>query len=838
MVVKLSKDWKLRGEELHCGPEAISDVLGRAEGWYNVKSLPCDVHVPLIENGVLKDPVIADYCFDSVMIEKKSWWFVKNFDASEAIAHNCCELVCESLDAEADIFINGKHIAHQRSQTYPFRRDIRRFLRPGENILAIRVTSGLEHYNDSDAAPVARYVAGGGVTEVAEDIRGDVRRVFVRKPAYVYGWDWNPRIATCGIGEVALECYDAVAVRGARFVTERIENGVAYVEVEAEIECLSLQVTADVIVRAVISFEGVEAARAERKFLARAGLNYITFNMSIPDAKLWWPNGMGAQPLYDVRAEAKIYNTANVYEFRTGIRIVGLDMSELLGGERMFAPTINGVKVFCKGGNWETPDSLYLRITDEKYELLLREARDANFTMLRFNGVNAYERDYFYECCDKYGILIWQDITLSCGAFRDELDWFYDEVRNELEHQTRRLRNHPCIALWCGSNECQWLLEFQDFYTTGRFETPSSCGFKIYNTLIPETIHKNCPDIPYWNCSPFGGEVLNSENCGDTHHWHTGFMNADMNRRIKPEAYDEVGSKFVSEFGCIGPVRASSIMRYFDGKEIDRQSRVWKLHTNTFEKHTVNAAISKHYADSAGLPLDEYILYAGLFQGFTLAYAFEAMRITPNNHGALMWSYNDCRGEIGWSIVDYYVTRKISYYFVKRALAHKSLVIRKRGDNVSVWLLNDTLEPICVEIEYGYTGFDGSVRDTRKTAVRAEARSVAEVASFPMIGDISTGVFFASTAAEGILPVVLRSADRRTLEIPAPKLTTELLSDGCCVTFKVTSDSYAHGVHFAFPDTTRLSDEYFDLLPGESRVICAEIGRDIFEESMIKASCV
>lgn len=823
MIQYLNTNWSMRHEALDTSAAEHAAVINAREGWLHVSNLPCDIHMPLIEQGSMEDPSVGDNCFKCEWIEKRSWWFLKTFTVDEEVlASPVVDLIAEGLDAEADIFLNFTPLGHHRSQTYPFRASVSHLLRPGENKLLIRVTSGLEYYCDNDTATMQPYIAAERANK-----RGDDRRVMVRKPAYTYGWDWNPRIATCGItGEVRLEAGRGVVIRDIGFTTLSINRNDALVRVQVEAETLHPTNTYDLSIKATVRYEAILIAQCVRTIFATAGINYIDLDMTIKNAALWWPNGMGEQPLYSVKVEAEVKDGADARAFNVGIRTVELDMSRIDDANRYFRFKVNGKPMFAKGGNWETPDSLYARITDEKYDKLVREAQRANFNMFRFNGVGAYERDAFYDACDRYGILVWNDFAFSCSVYPDNVGWFLQECEREIEHVIRRLRNHPSIALWCGSNECQIMMQMWQFWKDDQYPAPYQGGVRIYNSIIPRLIHSLSPQIPYWNCSPFGGEDLNCNEYGDRHHWGDAFMNGNMNRRITPEVYDELDCKFCSEFGCVGPTKLSTIQKYYGSESITVGSIIWELHTNTFEKKTIKAAIERHYYSRADeLGLNDYLLYAGLFQGISLGYAYEAMRNAGHNYGALLWSYNDCWGEVGWSIIDYYTTRKISYYFVKRALAHQYLIIRDIDGKRVITCFNDTLEQLVFTLEHGYVTHEGIYEDvlkekivvpplSRTVLVNVEARQY----------NFNIGVYFARPVENcGLTAAILRKGNARERCLSEPELVVmNLAIIGTNLDFDVMSDHYAHALYFDLPDDIRLSDEYFDLLPGETRHITAQ----------------
>jgi beta-mannosidase len=645
------------------------------------------------------------------------------------------------------------------------------------------------------------------------------------------------------MGHAWIEAYKEIAVRNIRFVTNKLSTQNAEITIYAEIENLYPISTMDVNVRVDMLFGEKTVHSIKKEIFMTSGINYIKFDLTVKDPEIWWPNGMGDQNLYTVKVFADtLNNNSDLKVIKTGIRTIKLNTEKIDNSSRMFLFEINGIKTFCKGGNWETPDSIYGRVSDDKYEALVREAKEANFNMLRMNGGTSNERDYFYECCDRYGILIWQDFMgFSCAAYPDELDWFKAVVEKEVEYQIKRLRSHPCLVLWCGNNECHAHLATyrEGGYWAGDKKPASPGGMVIYNEIMPRIIRNNSPDIPYWNSSPYGGrEDLNCDEYGDVHNWV--FMSSSMEERIDPREYDKVNSKFASEFGCIGPVKKSSLFNYYGSKDIDMESGIWKMHTNTFEKNTVRAAIAKHYTDKKDLSLDEYLLFAGLFQGMMLGYAIESMRIAENNYGSLIWSFNDAWGEIGWSIIDYYLVRKISYYFVKRSLSHKKLMIRQEKDNINIYCANDTKNELVTEIEYGYVSFDGKIneKDMIKIEVGPFTKSKKVVIFEKGDHDMYAGVFYARPVIDETLEkAVFTAYDFKDLKIPQSSIKVIDHSETKSYVV-IESDGFSHGVHFDLDDETKLSDEYFDMLPGEiKKVYIKNTGKDIDIKS-IKPGCV
>lgn len=812
MRVNLNNNWEMLHRPLTFTAEHVAEIL-RADDYIKAGNLPCDVHMPLIQEGIINDPVVADYCFDSEWIENKSWWMLSKFKVTkENLSSREGRLVIEALDLFADIFVNGVHIGCHESVHYPFEANVMDWLQEGENTLLVRLTAGPERISREDY----EYIKDMICTEYDQNRgdRGEKARAMLRKPQYVYGWDWGPRIATVGIMKNAWLDFPAdVAITRVHPVTLEV-NPQAKMRFEVEFESLLPISTQEADVLVEVSYDGSTIWQEERNVLAVSGVNYVDFETVIPDAKLWWPNGAGEQPMYTVTATVSCKTAKVTCEpVRFGIRTVGLDLTKYGDNDRRFAVQVNGVSIYSKGGDWIPSDSIYARVDMHKYETLIRDAKECNFNMLRIWGGGNYERDEFYNLCDENGILIWHDFMFGCSAYPDDKEWFRQLVIKEIDYQTKRLRHHPSMALWCGNNENQWL--FEDRMISGEKHTPSS-GLIVYNKIAPAIIRANCPEIPYWHSSPYGGEMPNDNEVGDRHHWRDCTMSDNMEDRINPEAYDAVTSRFVSEYGYIGPCSEETIQKYYGDKPFTPGDAIWDLHNNTFEKATVPEGIRKHYIDPESLSKADYLQYARLVQGLMYGYSLEAIRFYPKNDGALFWMYNDTWGEVGWTIIDYYLDRKPSYYYVKRAFAHNKFILRYSEDKKTVRVLgvNDTAKDIQLELEYGYVSFDGTF-DTAKETITIPAFSKEIVKEFPLPDkNMKQGVVF---ARGGDAPLaILRTGPFRDYDNAAGSVAIEKIEkDGDDYIVTLKSTGFTHAVSLNVPAAVHMSDAYFDMLPGD-----------------------
>jgi len=826
----LKKDWKLLQKPLFWDKEYAAQVLEEKNGWLSVKTLPCDVHMPLIEAGIIGDPNIADNCLQSEWIEERSWWFQKTFLADEEIlSSDKSELYIESLDVHADLFLNGTWLGHHASAMYPFRKDVHNLLKLKENILLIRLTNGTEYVNRKDIDAIIDYTSFEYRSR--RKGRGEERRTFVRKPQYVYGWDMTPRIATCGImGDVRIDVFSKVVIRGHRFETISIRNNTANLFVEVEIENTGYITTAPVTVNISLEQDGNAIFSQERHLMSVSGMNYVPISFSLENPRLWWPNGMGDQNLCILHVSVVSDEEGkDSMEKTVGIRTIELCQEQIAGKEWSFYFKVNNIPFFCKGANMFTLDSIYARITPEQEEKSMREARDAGMNMLRFNGVSTYEKDSLYDCCDRYGILVWQDFCFSCSAYPDDHTDFCMEVEKEAVYQIKRLRNHPCIALWGGNNECQVTVDYYhggDFFH-GEKKPVTTGGTYLFNHLFPRLVHQLSSGIDYWNSSPFGGSVSPGDiESGDAHFWPTLSETVPQMEEdsINPFVYDTYRGKFSSEFGCIGAPKKSSIQQYYGSSDIDMTSEIWKHHMNTFDIGYVHAGIKKHYTEKENLTLDEYLLYSGLYQGLMVGYGIDSFRVIEHVAGALIWCLTDDWGSICFSLLDHEINRKIAYYFTKRAFSPVRLIFRKNGEWADLYCTNDSPAPYSISLEYGKMSFLGEKSDTQfvEIIISPFTKSI-QIAKIPLSSfNPNTNIIYALPLNdERVSAVTLYTLDFKKVQLPRKALIQilECIRDNDSLSFIVTTDVFAHAVHFDLPSEVRLSDDYFDLLPGEIKKI-------------------
>jgi beta-mannosidase len=712
-------------------------------------------------------------------------------------------------------------VGESRNALAPAVLNVRSALRRGRNELVVRVTCGGELVPDAaPQKPDPKDVYSN--RHWREGIR------WLRKPQFTYGWDWVDALPNVGIWRgVRLEGRSGVVLHDVRLDTE-LAGGAVFARVTAE--CGNLHPVSERRRRLEIRIRPPRGRTLVRRMDVDvpSGLSETSCRIKIPDAKLWWPNGMGEQPLYRVTVRVLDGQTENDRrEFETGLRTVEIDRARIRSGGRRFCVRVNGRDVFCRGGNWIPADAIPARAGRRKIERLIGEARTAHFTMLRIWGGGIYEAPAFYQACDRAGILVWHDFMFACNVYPDMDEAFLQAVRAEAEAAVRRLRHHPCIALWSGNNE-----NHQGFTWTVNSEKAfddyslALGGIRTYNYLLPEICRRLDPARPYWPGSPYGGEEPNAEDAGDCHWWSPFTMNRDIRRRIRHEVFDECRARFVSEYGVIGPCHVDSVKQYLKPGEITVRSRAWKVHTNYFEKETTPAAIRYHYAEPEALDIRDYILYGQMFQALMYGLTIEALRFRKHDprddcQGAVIWMFDDCWGEVGWTPIDYYLRRKPSYYWIRRACAPVKCIVRRRGRRLVVRAVNDTLQAVRGSLTMGWMRLDGGDARLKTRTLRIPANGMVEAGgeAIPAARDLDPGDWlYAATllpeAGEGSQSVWTLLPHRRLRMVGAP---LHVVQRGRRI--ELISPVYRHGVHVDDRGRAVLSDNYFDLLPNVPKVV-------------------
>jgi beta-mannosidase len=775
------------------------------KGEWHPASVPGCVHTDLLADRLIEDPFYRDNEQKLQWIGKTDWEYETTFTAPPSVLkRRNVELVFEGLDTYADVFLNGQLLLRADNMFRTWRVDCKAALRPGENTLRV-----LFHSPVNEVLPL---MAKMSYQLPAPNDQGEKTSPFTRKAPYQFGWDWGPRFVTSGVWRpVSLEAWDTARVNDLRLVTKQVGNDAA--TMNAEVEVIS-DGEADATVLLEDATDKKSVARKTVK-LAR-GWNKVALDFTLPHPSLWWPNGLGAHPLYDFTARllvgGKVLDQAST---RTGIRSLELRRQKDGWGES-FEFVVNGVPVFAKGANWIPADSFPTRMTRERYRQLVESARDANMNMLRVWGGGIYESDDFYELCDEMGLLVWQEFMFACSMYPGD-QAFLDNVRAEAVDNVKRLRNHPSIVLWCGNNEVETAWDHWGW----KQNLPASLWDdykKIFHGVLPEVVAEYDPTRPYWPSSPSSNleDDPDSQRVGDVHYWQVWHAAAPFTE------YEKQFPRFMSEYGFQSFPSIETVNAYTVPSDHDIQSPVMLAH----QKHPRgNQLIREYMLREYPEPKDfESFLYASqVLQAEGIKVGAEHLRrIMPRDMGSLYWQLDDCWPVASWSSIDYFGRWKALQYYARRFYSPLLISPHVEAGSVNVYVVSDRTQATPAELFVTLYDFDGhALSENRKSAVLSPlaSKSYLTLTEDELLRghdpktvflecELSVGGHIESTNHVFFRPF-------KELTLPSPHVTTYLEKTQGGFIVMIWSDKFARAVYLSAEGLDGyFADNYFDLVPG------------------------
>ena len=792
MVQPLDGKWEFR--------QVGSDAWLAAE-------VPGGVHTDLMALGMLSDPYVEDNELRVQWVAEEDWEYRVEFDADPGLF--CEDRVClvgRGLDTLARLTLNGTPLGSTDNMFQTYRWDVTGSLAPGTNELRIAFQSPVAHVRPRQARfplPSPTPCIQGGP--------------HVRKAPSQFGWDWGPKLPAIGIWKgIGLEAQSTAGLSEVRFVQHHEEGRVA-IHADVGIERWR---DADLRITLAITAPGGERLLAEAGI--EGALEGAHLSLSIPDPQLWWPNGHGGQPLYDV--EIALYEgnlLRDLRNYRLGLRTIELRQEPDAFGTS-FTFVVNGVPIFAKGANWIPADSFPTRITGDRLEHLIRSSAQANMNMLRVWGGGFYEEERFYDLCDRYGILVWQDFIFSCAVYPGD-GQFLASVRDEAIQNVRRLRHRASLALWCGNNEMEW------GWVEWGWNTPDRLGLKkaydhVFHHLLPEVCAAEDPGCPYWPSSPSSGVPFENPNgvaAGDTHNWEV------WHRNLPFSGYRDHPSRFVSEFGFQSLPAMATIESYASEADQNMTSFVMEHHQRS---GSGNGKMITYLTDHFRLPKDfgSLVYLTQLLQAEAMRVGVEHWRRNRDcTSGALYWQLNDCWPVASWSSIDYFGRWKALHYAARRFFAPVLLSAEEVGERASLSVANDGASPWQGRVEWSLERLGGEVIERGTEPVLAPALGVVNVCNL----DFSTMVTGANRRDVVLVHELWRGAERISLGIvpfaPSKHLRLDDPCLGCNVVespngyqIELTARSLARFVWLDVPGADVVfSDNFFDLPAGRMAMV-------------------
>jgi len=785
-----------------------------ASEWLN-GTVPGCVQLDLLRLGRVPDPFYRLNEVEIHRLEDKEWVYRRTFNLPEdALDSDEIELVFEGVDTIADIYVNGAYLGSSMDMFATYRFDLQDLVEPGENTLEVRFYS---------ATTTIQAMAQHSPFQLRCSC--DPARAYIRKAQYAYGWDWGPRIVQIGLWRpVYIEVTRHARLAEPFFYTESIARHEAQVRVEATVDLFGEQYPDNLEADITLAIDGHRQASTTVPVGFRRDQLMVSTSLAVQRPRLWWPNGLGQQPLYEITVTLRdADHVIDTLTFRSAIRSVKL-LQETDAEGRSFVLQVNGVKVFAKGANWIPADNLLPRLTREDYYAHIRLARESNMNMLRIWGGGIYEDPAFYEACDELGIMVWQDFMYACAQYPDELDWFQGLAREEARQVLLALRNHPSIVLWCGNNENNW--GFDEWWHNG---VPKYLGNTIYREILPQLCDAYDPSRPYWVSSPYGDTKPNAMSDGDRHSWNVWSSWQDY------DGYLQDTGRFISEFGFQAMPTWRTVLSYTAPEDRRILSPVIVGHNKMVAG---TERLMRFMVGRVGLPKDlhSFVHLSQFVQAEAIKTGVEHWRLRQfMTSGALFWQFNDCWPVASWSCLDYYRRKKGLYHYARRFFDTLLPVLSKEGDEIVLRGVSDRLEEVEGKARISAYRLDGTRVLERRFSVTLPANGVSTLKKLdlrelgighsPRIlpadgegttlpvernGELLDIVFYVEMLVNGVSYTNYLVMERfRNLALRQP--TIEVWVDGDQIT--VCSNVPAFGVFIETENEVELSDNCLNLEP-------------------------
>lgn len=777
-----------------------------SETWHSAH-VPGSVYADLMADGTMPDPFWRENELDAFERMKKDYVYQRAFTVTEAqLAHAHVELVCEGLDTLAHVSLNGREIAFADNMHITWVWDVKEQLHAGENTLEIRFDSPILY-----CAKKAEEAPGWESSDATPGFR------HLRKAHCMFGWDWGPRLPDAGIWRpIFLRTWDTARLENA-LMLQAHHDGVVDVTIRPEI--------------AGESAWSAEITAPDGEVLTLPETMAAEQVIAIQNPQLWWPNGLGKQPLYRVTVRLA---TGDTRMWRIGLRTMTVSREKDEWGEE-FCHVVNGMKVFAMGADYIPEDNILARVTPERTRRLLEDCKAANFNAIRVWGGGYYPDDAFYDICDELGLLVWQDLMYAC-AFYDLTPDFERSIRVETHQNVARLRHHASLALICGNNEMEMfmagansaLINHRTWEFVPTYPHHITDYVKMFEYILPAIVKETAPQTYWWPASPSSGgnfDAPNDENRGDNHYW-------DVWHGEKPfTEYRKFFFRYASEFGFQSFPCLKSVKQFTLPDDRNIFSRVMERHQRN---QAANGKILSYLSQTFRYPnsFDDLLYASQLMQAEAIRYGVEHWRRNRGRcMGAIIWQLNDIWPVASWASIDYYGRWKALHYAAKRFFAPVMISAEEEGElsqnpkineyhpaplekSFRLNVCNETLRDVTGEVVWALRTPDGAiVRQNQQTltipAMSAKWLDKVDCADASLTGHYVSFAFVVDDVALSEGTCIFCAP--KHFEFVDPRLTLETRGD----TLVVTSHAYAKQVWLESEDADLLLDDNaFDMNPG------------------------
>jgi beta-mannosidase len=688
-------------------------------------NVPGCIHTDLMSANKISDPFLGTNEKDCQWVGEKNWTYQSDpFSVDDLIRDREVQRMrFNGLDTYATVYINDQKVLEVDNAHRSWEVDVKKLLKPTNNIIRIDFYSPIPVGNER-------------LKTLYYPLPGEAIRAISRKPQYHYGWDWGPKLITCGITKpIEVIAYDDIQIQDTYFRTLNENETQTSLQIE-----LTIHSTADRKAHVQIDVDKTNE-KFETDIELKKGNNIIKLPITMKYPYRWWCNGQGQANLYTFDIE--LTNGDQLLDrtiIRHGFRKVHLKTVRDSIGES-FHFELNGQAVFIKGANYIPIKYFPGQTNKTDYETLISSCKKANINMLRVWGGGNYEDDYFYELCDQNGIMVWQDFMFACSMYpADSL--FVTNVIAEANEQTIRLRKHACMAVWCGNNENAEGWERWG-WQQGLNDKQKAKLWRAYKDIFELTLGKavkDNTDLDYWESSPrFGRGDSRSLSEGDAHYWgvwHDEEPFEVMNAKV-PRFMSEFGMQSFPSEQALRDMMTSPNGGYSDAGLLQHQ------------KHNRGFKLMDKYMANWYTPIghDDLFKYGRLSQAVQaegIGLGIEAhRRHAPYCMGTMYWQLNDVWPSFSWSGIDYLGKPKLLHEMLTVLYAPQLISCLVSQKKLQIHWISDNFIPNEIgQLTFVIKKFNGEIVHTSAPSEVALQHGSSILLDLPMaaLGVLNNGI--------------------------------------------------------------------------------------------------
>ena len=795
---------------------------------WRTAEVPGTVHTDLLKHNIIENPFYRLNEHHVQWVDKEDWVYKTSFTISkETLEKEQLEIEFQGIDTYSDIYVNNSKVLSTDNMFRSYKVDVKEYLKEGDNelkvILESPIKKGIEKY---DAIDYQIEVSDNDLAKIGK-VEGDKKvSVFSRKAGYHFGWDWGPRLVTSGIWRpVILKNWNHFKIEDV-FIRQKILKDSA--QLSAEIEIFSTKE----LEKSELEISINDTLVVTKEYSLKEGKNKFTVPFTIKNPKLWWPNGMGKQHLYDINVKMNYKNHSDEKRNRVGLRTIEL-LREKDSIGTSFYFKVNGVPTFMKGANYIPQDLFLPRVKDSNYHHILHSAKEANMNMIRVWGGGFYENKEFYDLCDEMGLLVWQDFMFACAMYPGDTE-FLENVKQEAIDNVKRLRNHTSIALWCGNNEVLSAWErwgWKQKVTKEQSEKAANTTWQsyvdIFHKVLPEVVEQYDSDRNYWASSPSSElGVPESHTDGDAHYWGVWWGKEPFNN------YNVKIPRFMSEFGFQSFPELATVNKYTIPEDHDIFSEVMKSHQrSSIGNGTIKEYMLRHYKQPKDF--ESFLYVSHLLQAYGITTGIEAHR--KNRYrcmGSLYWQINDCWPVASWSSIDYYGKWKALHYGVKESFKKTIVSFDDKKDEIKLFIATDSLSDFSAKLALNLLDFEGNKLHSWNEEIQVKGNDSQSYFSLNKkelitLSENNDQQFLNATLIVNNKVIDVKQhffIPFKNLKLPQPEITFDASENEEEYIVTLQSKKLAIGVFVFGNFDENFSDNYFNMLPNTEKNITIKKG--------------